>query len=220
MKYAIILRRENYMINTELIEKIRYYVRGAVDDSRYAHSVRTAETARKLCKKYKLNEIDGYLAGLAHDMCKNMPDEVLLSFAKQDGALISSIEQEKPSLLHGRAAAVVLQKQFGIENEDILEAIRHHTFGGIHLCDLAKIIYISDKIEPGRSNSSPEYIKKLLKKKLNKVVFIVLESSIMYLKSKNKEIVRTTWDWYLELLKKQNPLVKDKQKNYNKIASK
>lgn len=51
--------------------------------------------------------------------------------------------------LHGRAAAVVLQK-FGINDKSVLKAAAFHTFGYEGIDALGKIVYIADKIEPGR----------------------------------------------------------------------
>ena len=96
-----------------LTEKVRRYVKKSVSEKRYSHSVRTAEMCRKLCALYGLDEKTGYFAGISHDMCKNFKPEQLLSLAKEDGADVSELERKKPSLLHGRAAAVLLKNDFG-----------------------------------------------------------------------------------------------------------
>ena len=92
-------------IDAALIEKLREYTASAVNPKRYEHSVRTAETAERLCRRYGLDAQSGYFAGIVHDMCKDMEDDVLFSLALQDGHPVSDLEAEKKSLLHGRAAA-------------------------------------------------------------------------------------------------------------------
>ena len=53
---------------------------------------------------------------------------------------------------------------FDITDSDILEAVRVHTFGEPGMCDLAKILYVADKIEPGRNHVTAEHKQMLLEK--------------------------------------------------------
>ena len=77
-----------------ITEKIRKYVKKSVGQARYEHSLMTAETCRKLCKKYGFDEKKGYLAGIAHDMCKKSQPEEILALAAKDGKEISELEME------------------------------------------------------------------------------------------------------------------------------
>lgn len=181
------------------IEEIRKYTMAAVNESRYEHSVRTAETCEKLCEKCNIDPKRGYLAGIAHDMCKKMDDDLLMKFASKDGKPITQIEKDKPSLLHGRAAAVKIRQDFGIEDEEIIQAIANHTFGAENLCDLAKILYISDKIEPGREHITKDYLKKLFKLSLNEMVYTVLKENLDYLAKKGKSVSGLTMKFMKEL---------------------
>ncbi|MCR5761972.1 MAG: bis(5'-nucleosyl)-tetraphosphatase (symmetrical) YqeK [Treponema sp.] len=173
--------------NPELIQKIRDYAFAAEKKSRFEHSVRVAQTAEHMCCIYGVDKVKGYVAGLAHDMCKDLPDEVQLSLAKEDGFPISDAELKSPSLLHGRAAAVKLRNDFGVLDPEVLEAVARHTLGGSSLCPLSKIVYAADKIEPGRPQSSETYRKKLFEMSLDKMTLAVLEENIEYLLSKGKE---------------------------------
>lgn len=181
------------------IEEIRKYTMAAVNESRYEHSVRTAEMCAKLCEKCEIEPKRGYLAGIAHDMCKKMDEDLLMSFASKDGNPITQIEKDKPSLLHGRAAAVKIRQDFGVEDEEIIQAIANHTFGAENLCDLAKILYISDKIEPGREHITKEYLKKLFKLSLNEMVYTVLKENLDYLAKKGKSVSGLTMKFMKEL---------------------
>ena len=42
------------------------------------------------------------------------------------------------------------QARIGIYDEDILNAVRHHTTGAIYMSPLEQIIYTADYIEPAR----------------------------------------------------------------------
>lgn len=173
-----------------LTEKVRRYVKKSVSEKRYSHSVRTAEMCRKLCALYGLDEKTGYFAGISHDMCKNFKPEQLLSLAQEDGADVSELERKKPSLLHGRAAAVLLKNGFGVTDSSVLEAVANHTFGKTGMCSLAKVLYAADKIEPGREHVTEDYLARLLALSLDGLVKAVLEENIDYLRKKGSAVAQ------------------------------
>ena len=173
-----------------LTEKVRWYVKRSVSEKRYSHSVRTAEMCRKLCALYGLDEKTGYFAGISHDMCKNFKPEQLLSLAQEDGADVSELERKKPSLLHGRAAAVLLKNNFGVTDSSVLEAVANHTFGKTGMCSLAKVLYAADKIEPGREHVTEDYLARLLALSLDGLVKAVLEENIDYLRKKGSAVAQ------------------------------
>ena len=104
-------------------EEIRAYTQEHVKKSRYEHSVRVAEMCARMCRQYRLDSRKGYLAGIGHDMCKDFSDKELIELAACDGKEITAFERKKPALLHGRAAAVLLQKKFKVFDPEILEAV-------------------------------------------------------------------------------------------------
>ena len=173
-----------------LTEKVLWYVKKSVSEKRYSHSVRTAEMCRKLCALYGLDEKTGYFAGISHDMCKNFKPEQLLSLAQEDGADVSELERKKPSLLHGRAAAVLLKNNFGVTDSSVLEAVANHTFGKTGMCSLAKVLYAADKIEPGREHVTEDYLARLLALSLDGLVKAVLEENIDYLRKKGSAVAQ------------------------------
>lgn len=171
-----------------LTERVRLFAINAEKKERYEHSVRVADTAQSLCKKYSLEEKLGKLAGIAHDICKDFGQAVLLSLASRDGHEITALEKAKPSLLHGRAAAVKLREDFGIENKDVLEAVAVHTFGKDGMCDLAKVVYVADKIEPGRPHVTKKYLERFEDMTLDEMTLYVLEENISFLKKKARSV--------------------------------
>ena len=187
-------------------EKVKLYALGVLAPPRYEHSVRVAVMSRDLCSRFGLVPETGYFTGIAHDICKAGKEKWLLSLAVQDGIPISEIEARKPSLLHGRAAAVVLRTEFGITDPSILAAVRNHTFGAPDIDDLGKIVFVSDKIEPGRTGLNPEFREKVLASGLDDMTRLVLEDNIRYLKSKDKEVSLVT----LEMLDSLNRRKKGK----------
>jgi nicotinate-nucleotide adenylyltransferase len=104
--------------------------RAALSAGRFIHSRNTAALARELAIRFGLDARAAWLAGIAHDMAK----------------------EQSTDLEHGKAAAVLLESRFGIHNKAVLEAIEVHTTGRPGLGDLAKVLFIADKIEFSRGS--------------------------------------------------------------------
>lgn len=168
----------------ELTEQIRKYTESAVKKSRYEHSVRTAEMCARICRFYGLDEEKGFLAGIGHDMCKDCNDEEMIALAEKDGNPVIEYELNKPALLHGRAAAVMMKEKFGIKDKEILEAVANHTSGKTGMGNIAKVLFIADKIEPGRPQVSEKYYERLFKNSLDGMLYSVLKENYDYLKRK------------------------------------
>ena len=63
--------------------------------------------AKRLCIRYGTEPDKGRIAGLMHDIAREMNDELLLNLAMTDGNKIMSWERKRPVLLHGRAGAEI-----------------------------------------------------------------------------------------------------------------
>jgi len=174
------------------IESVDEYARGALSAQRYAHSARVATLSRSLSSRFSVDPDLGYLAGIAHDICKAEREERLLALAEADGLPISPLEREKPSLLHGRCAAVLLSRQFAVQERSVLEAVRHHTFGAVQLDELGKIVFVADKIEPGRADVDPSFRARVLAADLDAMTCLILEDNVRYLKAKGREVSAVT----------------------------
>lgn len=169
-----------------LFERIREYTRSVVSEKRYEHSMRTAHMLADLCRTYGLNPEKALVAGIAHDMCKNSPDNEMIALSRKDGKPLSELELSKPALLHGRAAAVLIQEKFNVTDPEIIDAIANHTFGSVDSCDFALLLFVADKIEPGRPQSTDEYRSRLLSLSCHGIVLAVLEENIDYLAARGK----------------------------------
>ena len=184
-----------------LLERVQAYAKAHLSTARYEHSVRVGETAEQMCALYGEDPFKGKFAGIAHDICKEISGEDMLSLAQKDGKPITDLEQNKLSLLHGRAAAVKLRTDFGVTDDDVLEAVANHTFGGEHLCNLAKIVFVADKIEPGRPQSTDEYRANLFSLPLNAMVLSVVQENIEFLEKKGRVVADVSLRFRDELQK-------------------
>ncbi|MCL2441286.1 MAG: nicotinate (nicotinamide) nucleotide adenylyltransferase [Treponema sp.] len=171
------------------IIKIEETARETLTLDRFLHSRNTAVHASDLCRRFGIDPMAGYLAGIAHDLAKQTDNKLLLKICKSEGLRISHLEKKKPNLLHGKAAAVLLRDRFCIHNKDILDAVAFHTSGCENMEPLAKIIYIADKTESSR-NIDPALRKMCATPQaapladLDDILLAVLERTIIKLKAK------------------------------------
>ena len=173
---------------SEKIVRIENDMRISLDLGRFLHSRNTALLAWDLCCRFGLDPQKGYLAGIAHDMCKDVGADKLMRLSRKDGGNISKLEQKKPGLLHARAAAVLIQKKYGVNDKDIIEAIRYHTTGTWDMGPLAKIIYIADKLEVSRSGADILLKKMVVNEDLETLFNVVLSNTVSFLKDKKLDI--------------------------------
>jgi nicotinate-nucleotide adenylyltransferase len=184
-------------ISRSLSARVEDTVRSMIKPGRFLHSRGTALMARDLALVLGLDGDAAYLAGIAHDMGKGLGGGELLALAGEDGEPLSALERKKPELLHGRAAAVLLQRYFDIHNRDILEAVALHTGGRLGMGKLAQVLYVADKLEFTREGVDP-----LLREGLARVLAgdggfdalfsAVLEDNVRYLRSRAREVSAET----------------------------
>ncbi len=176
----------------ECIEKVKKSAQSTLSVQRFEHSVRVAEFCARLCRFFGLDENKGYLAGVGHDICKEMKETQLIQIVKNADLPISSLELSKPVLLHGKAASIVLKDTFSVTDEEILEAVSVHVFGSPDMNDIAKCLYIADKAEPGRSWVTDKYIEDLFKMELDEMLLFILESTVSHLSKKGYPVYEDT----------------------------
>ena len=173
------------------IRRIEMAARQTLSTDRFLHSRHTAVHAYDLCRRFGLNPQDGYLAGIAHDLAKQHDNKQILKIIKSEGIKLSAIEKDKPNLLHGKAAAVLLRERFCIHNKEVLEAVALHTSGSENMGPLAKVIYIADKTESSRNLDSA--MRKMCKEAdLDSILYAVLERTISKLRAKDLVLFEDT----------------------------
>jgi len=147
--HTIITKLSCYITPVD-IQRVEKEARDTLNQKRFLHSRNTAILSRDLCCRFGLDPDAGYLAGIAHDLCKQYENKHLIKIVKNTGHKLSKLEKGKPNLLHGKAATVLLRERFSIHNKDILEAVACHTSGSENMGPLAKVVYIADKTESSK----------------------------------------------------------------------
>lgn len=148
------------------LERATTFARERISKKRYAHTLRVADTAERLATLHGLDTEKVRLAALLHDTARQMKKKKFLRLAQEWRLPIGDFERKSPRLLHGPVAAELVRRELGIEDEEILEAIRAHTAGEAGMGPVALAVYIADKVEPARDYPGVEMLRKLAERDL------------------------------------------------------
>jgi len=176
------------------VRRLRAFLGRNLTTARVEHSLSTAEFCRKLSERFGLGPERGLVAGLGHDIARELPDSRILELADGDPS-ITDLERGKAVLLHGRAGAVLLRERFGVFDEEILEAVRHHTLGKPGLGAVGKALFVSDYLEPLRKFIADDFRIAVLGLSLDEMVCAVIGHS----RKREKTLAPITRAMYDEL---------------------
>lgn len=168
-------------------EAIEQYIKENLSEKRYIHSLGVAAEAKKLAGKYGADIEKAYFAGLAHDLAKELSEEEMrLKLAKYEHEEL--LDRYSYPLLHGPVAALILEKEFSVSDNEILEAVCYHTTGKENMCLLAKIIYLADFIEPNRNFCGVEQARAAAEKNIDEAIILSSGMVIIHTVRKGKEV--------------------------------
>ncbi len=188
---------------TERMPCYEEYLKDHIDGCRLAHSYGTAEEAASLARHYGVDASLAYVAGLLHDVAKGRCEFGLQKMADQYQIEADCIEMKNPELLHGKIGAVMVETELGIDDEEVLSAIRWHTTGRAGMSMLEKIVYIADLIEPGRCFEGIDDIRCLAYQNINKAMLSALTQVMRFIADKGFALHPNSVMAYQDILKKE-----------------
>ena len=186
-------------------EKIKIWLKKNLSGERYAHVLGTEETAKELAVKFAVDPEKAGLAALVHDCAKNIEPDKLLKIIEENNIDISDMEKMSKKTLNAPVSAFLAKKEFGIDDTEILDAIRWHTVGKIDMSKLDKIVFLADKIEPMTRNK--EFREKILAalnktKNLDEAILLCYDATIRSLLERRMIINPQTIEVWNDLLSK------------------
>ena len=152
------------------ISDYKKIIRERMGDYRFSHSVNVAKEAKKLAKHYGADENKAEIAGILHDITKEMPKEQQLQIIIDSGIILDNVQLHAPKLWHGMSGSIVVRDELGIDDEDILNAIRYHTTGRAGMSLLEKVIFTADFTSEERTYSGVATMRKKSKKSLEEAM--------------------------------------------------
>ena len=181
--------------------EILNWLKNNLNEERYIHTLGTAECAKELANKFNLNSEKAYMAGLLHDCAKCLSNEKLLDIIHQH-LNVEECEMLNYKTLHAPVSAYIAEKEFQIDDKEILSAIRWHTLGKLDMTDFEKIVFLADKIEPNtRDKEYSDKIKALLNEPngIYKALLKCYKETIKSLVKRDLKICLLTIDIYNKL---------------------
>lgn len=175
----------------ELVEKLR----AALKESRFQHVLRVEQTARKLAQQNGVDQEKTSIAALCHDYAKERPDTDFIAEIKAK-QLDSRLLNYGNAIWHGVVGAELVKDELGVWDEDILNAIRHHTTGAPVMSRLEQVIYMADYLEPGRDFPGVKKARILTAANLGAGVAYQTKHTLAYLVANDKPVYPKTIETY------------------------
>jgi predicted HD superfamily hydrolase involved in NAD metabolism len=168
-------------------------VRGALDQRhRYAHVLRVARMAARLARAHGVDPLRARTAGMLHDLARLYPADRLLRECAERGLAIDEFERTHPVVLHARLGAELARECFGVDDPDVLSAIRKHTLADAVMSPLDKVVYLADGLEPGREFPDRAALAALAYRDLDAAMRATVASSIVYLRERGLAVAPQT----------------------------
>jgi len=169
----------------------------------FNHCLHTRDYALKLNSELSLglDETKVEIAALLHDMAKEYPVRQYFDIANRYGYVFDDFILNNSKLMHGVIGAFEAKKWFEIDDDEILSAIAKHTVGCADMNNLDLLIFVADKIEPGRKFPDANRLRKLIEKNFLKGTLAIFQSNKEFVLSKGIEY-HPDGDRAIERLKK------------------
>lgn len=119
------------------------YLSKHLSHNRYLHSINVSNLAINLASHYKVDLNKARIAGLLHDVCKEMDLDKQYELANKSDLELLEVNDKT---VHAYASKAYIKEVLNIKDEDIVNATSKHTTGHYEMSDLDKIIYVSDML--------------------------------------------------------------------------
>lgn len=124
---------------------------------RLLHSINVCVLATRYAIRFGADPDKCALAALLHDCAKELPEDEQIALSAK---IIHGYIPGK-QILHSPAGAVYAKEHYGVEDQEVLDAIQFHTIGREVMTMTDKIVYLADKVEPARHYDDLTEIRRL-----------------------------------------------------------
>ena len=145
-----------------------------------AHCERVRLVSLDLAYRWGAPPEKAEFVAMTHDIARAFSRQELIKQAREYDLVRNEIELRLPVLLHGSLGAEILRHEWGIDDMEILGAIACHTIGCPEMNTLDKILFLADKIEPGKSYPRLMKVKELATTDLDGAVLELLDQLIEF----------------------------------------
>ena len=170
--------------------KVKEMVQQALSPRRFQHVCGVVETADALARRFGVDPEKARLAAWAHDYAREWEVDRWYEAAREKG--VDPMYFEVAELLHGHIVAAMLPELFGIDDEEIANAVRFHPSGRVGMSPLEKVVCLADYIEPGRDFPAVAELRRLAEQDLDLALASSFDNTISFLIERHKPIFPLT----------------------------
>ncbi|RJP16073.1 MAG: HD domain-containing protein [Candidatus Abyssobacteria bacterium SURF_5] len=186
----------------EYAKRAQEYAEEKLGGTLLEHVLGCADTAEKLARKFGCDEDKAAAACYLHDVAKPMPHDSRVARARELGMTPAKIQSYLPPVLHGPVAALIANKELGIDDPEILEAVEFHSTGRAGMGKLGKVIFVADFIEFTRVFPGAAELRSHGALTLDELAMAILRRKLEHLLRENRPIDRHAIEFWNDLTKK------------------
>lgn len=178
-------------------------LRNMMNPHRFEHTLGVRSEAIRLADIHGLPVQKAALAALLHDCAKGMNLKDMRKIAIEQHLTDDETILSSSALLHAPVGAYLAQKEFGIRDADVLNAIRSHTVGRSGMSRLEMCIFVADATEAGREEyEGLSELRRLSSLSLPAAVYRSLQLTQEYIMKTNRTFNPSSYNTmaYLETL--------------------
>ncbi len=161
-----------------MYENYKQILKQRLNEKRYYHSLCVADESKRLAKKVEVDTEKAYLAGLLHDITKNTSKEEHLQIFSEFGIILNDIEKNAEKLWHAISGAAYVENVLGINDDEIIDAIRYHTTAKSDMSPLCKVLYLADFTSLDRDYPDVSVMRELVDKSMESAFVYALQYTI------------------------------------------
>jgi predicted HD superfamily hydrolase involved in NAD metabolism len=166
-------------------EELEEYMKAHLKPSRYTHSLGVEKMAAKLARQHGADTEKAAFAGRYHDIAKCFTQDEMNECVRRFG--LSGEYIDNNPLAHSKVAAEILKTEFGVTDEEVLNAVRSHTTGRAGMTLLEEIVYVADAIEENHSYEGLKELQEQAMTDLDGACLFIMDWTLESLKKKGRE---------------------------------
>lgn len=173
--------------------KLRADVEKAEKPSRFIHVLGVCKFAVKMAEIFGEDIKKTYTAALLHDIAKNTDEKKMYEMCAENGVFLDEFELENPQLVHAKLGAYLAKAEYGVKDEDIINAVKWHTLGRCNMTKLEKIIFVADMVEEGRKFPGVENLRRAAFENLDKAVYLCADATIRFNEERKRPVHKNAY---------------------------
>ncbi len=145
------------------------------------HLQRVRRIAGELAQRHGVDVDRADVAAACHDLARGLKGEALIEEAKRLGIEVGLVEERLPILLHGPVAATWMEREMGITDPEVLQAVYYHSTGVSNMSAIAKVVFIADKIDDHKVDRRPhlDKIRRLAYEDMDRAVLEYMDGELV-----------------------------------------